>query len=80
MDIQDSLSTIVTSSIERVRKKDPLATFFKHYNTTLYMHIFCDVSTKVIKLMFIGHVLNFEKTKEVLEGLIIHCGTSFLNK
>jgi len=80
MEIQDSLLAIMTSSIERARKKDSLTTFFKHYNTTLYMHIFYDVPTKVIKLMFIGHVFNFEKTKEVLEGLIIHHGTSFLNK
>jgi len=80
MEIQDSLLTIVTSSIERVRKKNSLTTFFKHYNTTLYMHILCDFPTKVIKLMFIKHVFNFEKTKEVLEGLIIHRGTSFLNK
>jgi len=80
MKIQYSLLSIVTSSIERVRKKYSYITFLKHYNTTLYMHIFCDVPTKVIKLMFIGHVLNFEKTKEVLEGLVIHCGTSFLNK
>jgi hypothetical protein len=35
------------------------------------MHTLHNLSTQAIRRMFFRHVLDFEKTKEVLEGLVI---------
>jgi hypothetical protein len=38
------------------------------------MHILHNPPTQAIKPMFLRHVLDFEKTEEVFEGLIIDMG------
>jgi hypothetical protein len=41
------------------------------------MNIFCRLQTQVIKPMLLGHVLDFEKVKQILKGLIVRQGMTF---
>ncbi len=48
--------------------------FFYHFFCAfqyLIMNNFCHLPTQVIKPMFLGHVLDFEKAEQILEGLIV---------
>jgi hypothetical protein len=44
------------------------------------MHIFFDVPTQIVKPMLHGHVFEFEKMKEVLEGFTISHGMAHLQQ
>jgi hypothetical protein len=44
------------------------------------MNILRYLPTQVIKAMLLGHVLDFEKVEQFLEGLIVHQGTTFLQQ
>jgi hypothetical protein len=44
------------------------------------MNTFCHLPTQIIKPMLLGHVFDFEKGEQILEGLIIYQGTTFLQQ
>jgi hypothetical protein len=77
MEIQDSLSVVVTSLVERARKGDSFTTFLC---VAILNHacVLCNLPTQDIRPMFLGHVLDFEKIEEILEGFIICHGMMFL--
>jgi hypothetical protein len=79
MEIQDSLL-----AIDFINRKGKEKRFIDNFFQTLQYHIiyayFMWCPNQSYQTNVYQAVLNFEKTKEVFEWLIIHCGTSFLNK
>ncbi len=76
IEIQNSMWDLVTSLVKRARKGDSFITFFVHSNTTSWI-LSAHLQTQVIKPMLFGHVLDFEKVEQILEGFIVHQGTTF---